>query len=105
MKFTTSIYNLTSLFPKEEKYGLIDQLRRAACSIPLNIAEGSGSSSNVEFCRFLHIAKRSVYEVITGLEIAINLNYLKTEKISEPINEAEQICSMIVGLNRKLTNK
>jgi len=101
MAFVVKIYNLTSFFPKEEKFGLTNQIRRAATSVPLNIAEGSGSGSNMEFCRFLHIAKRSVYEVITGLEIANNLKYLKQEQ-HEIIKESEEICLMIVGLINKL---
>jgi four helix bundle protein len=62
-------------FSKDELYGLMSQTRRAATSIALNIAEGSGGSSNAEFIRFLEMARRSVYEVITALEIAQRLGY------------------------------
>lgn len=72
-KFVTLIYQLTSRFPKEEKYGLIDQIRRSAVSISLNIAEGSGAGSDAEFRRFLRMSQRSGYEVIAALEIATNL--------------------------------
>lgn len=99
MLFVKNIYSLTSVFPKIERYGLIDQIRRAAVSIPLNIAEGSGSSSNQEFLRFLAFAKRSAYEVITGLEIAKTLLYASHTKIDPLILEAEEICSMIQGLS------
>ena len=104
MVFTTKIYALTSKFPRSEQFGLTDQIRRATVSISLNIAEGSGSSSNLEFNRFLHIAKRSAYEVITGLEISNNLRYAKDSDIKTFITEAEEICSMISGLISKLTS-
>ena len=73
IKFVSLIYEITATFPKEEKYGLIDQIRRAAVSISLNIAEGSGAGSDAEFSRFLRMSQRSAYEVIAALEIAINL--------------------------------
>src|SRR3989344_6135202 len=78
IKFVSFIYIITAKFPKEERFGLIDQIRRAAVSICLNIAEGSGSGSDPEFRRFLRISQRSAYEVIAALEIAINLKM--TEK-------------------------
>ena len=102
MLYTTRIYKLSSVFPKTEQFGLTDQLRRAAVSIALNIAEGSGSGTNQEFMRFLVIAKRSAYEVITALEIARNLRYSTDNQIAELIVEAQEICSMIVGLSRNL---
>ncbi len=102
MAYTVKIYALTSTFPKSEQFGLIDQLRRATTSIALNIAEGSGAGSDVEFIRFLHIAKRSGYEVVTGLEVAKNLRYSSAQKIDECIMEAQEICAMIVGFIRKL---
>ena len=102
MELVTRIYKLTSTFPKHEKYGLIDQIRRAALSIPLNIAEGSGCVSNIDFVRFLSIAKRSGYEVISGLEVSKNLTYADGVKANDLIREIEEICSMIVGLSKQL---
>lgn len=104
MSFVTRIYRLTSTYPKTEQFGLIDQLRRAAVSISLNIAEGSGSGSNNEFSRFLIMAKRSAYEVISGLEIAENLHYGDNKETLRLVEEAEEICSMIVGLSRKINS-
>ena len=102
MVFITKIYATTGNFPRTEQFGLIDQIRRAASSIALNIAEGSGSSSNQEFTRFLFIARRSAYEVISGLEIAINLHYGNERELVVLIKSAEEICSMIVGFSKTL---
>ena len=102
LSFATKVYAITTQFPKSEQFGLSDQIRRAVTSIALNIAEGSGAGSNIEFMRFLHIAKRSAYEVITGLEIANNLHYLQEAQAESSIGEAQEICAMIVGLQRKL---
>ncbi len=105
MIFVTKIYKLTTTFPKIEQYGLVDQIRRAAVSIPLNIAEGSGAGSNIEFVRFLLIAKRSAYEVITGLEIAKNLEYGNSVALDSHITEAQEIAAMIVGLVKELKSR
>ncbi len=72
----TDIYVLTKNFPKEEVYGLTNQLRRAAVSIPSNIAEGAARQSNKEFIHFLYIALGSFVELDTQLIIAQNLNYI-----------------------------
>lgn len=102
MTFVTRVYAITTTFPKAELFGLVDQIRRAAVSISLNIAEGSGSSTNQEFLRFLAIAKRSAYEVITGFEIAKALHYGTNTQIDALVVEAEEICSMIVGLSKSI---
>jgi four helix bundle protein len=102
MDFVTEIYALTKSFPREEGYGLTSQTRRAATSIALNIAEGSGGSSNTEFIRFLEMARRSVYEVITALEIAQRLAYCKENQIASLRQEANEIAAMITGLVKRL---
>jgi four helix bundle protein len=66
MSLTIRIYQETRKWPSDERFGLISQTRRASYSIPLNIAEGSGSSSNPDFCRFLEYALKSDYELMTG---------------------------------------
>jgi four helix bundle protein len=75
MDFVIEIYRVTNQFPRSEQFGLTSQIRRASISIPLNIAEGAGANSNVEFQRFLNYALRSTYEETSALEIARNLNY------------------------------
>lgn len=96
------IYETTSSFPKEERFGLVDQIRRAAVSISLNIAEGSGSGSDLEFTRFLRIAQRSAYEVIAALEIAIDLKLGNKLVLEEAINKTDELSAMISGLVKSL---
>ncbi len=105
IEYVVQIYALTQAFPKEELYGLTSQLRRAATSISLNIAEGSGASSSAEFVRFLQMARRSAYEVITGLEIAERLGYCNNEQASQLSQEADEISAMISGLVKRLQGK
>ena len=81
MDLVENIYQLTKRFPAEELYGLTSQLRRAATSVALNIAEGSGTGSDSEFNRFLSIAHRSNYEVMCGFEIAKRLKYIKEDEL------------------------
>lgn len=102
IQFVSLIYKITTKFPVEEKYGLIDQTRRAAVSISLNIAEGSGAGSDAEFSRFLRMAQRSAYEVIAALEIAANLKIINKSLIDEAIGEADQVSAMISGLIKSL---
>lgn len=102
MEFVTSIYILSSTFPSEEKFGLTSQIRRAVVSIALNIAEGSGSGSDMEFRRFLKMALRSAYEVMAALEIASNLKLAKKDIIEARLQEADELAAMISGLIKKL---
>ena len=83
-------------------YGLTSQIRRAVVSIALNIAEGSGNSSEKEFKRFLEIALRSDYEVMTCLENALLIGYCNQEDHARLIIEADEIAAMITGFARNL---
>ena len=96
------IYKFSKIFPKEELYGLTSQIRRAVTSISLNIAEGSGSNSEKEFSRFLEIALRSDYEVMTCLEIALRLNYCERKDYDGLMIEADEIAAMITGFSKSL---
>ena len=102
MQFISLIYELTIEFPVDERFGLISQLRRAAISIALNIAEGSGSGSDAEFKRFLRMALRSTYEVMTALEIAANLKLANQDIIDLRIKEADELAAMLSGLIKSL---
>lgn len=102
MDFITHVYAVTGSYPKSELYGLIDQVRRAAVTVALNIAEGSGAGSDKEFSRFLRISLRSLYEVMTGVEVAIRLKYGLEKSNYSLIKEADEIGAMISGLLKRL---
>ena len=102
MEFVTRVYTLTHDLPPHELYGLVSQLRRAAISIPLNVAEGAGSSSANDFARFLDIALRSTYETMTALEIAERLTYCHHDQISPLLDQADEIAAMLFGLAKKI---
>ena len=102
MAFTVTIYRESRGWPESERFGLISQVRRAAASIPMNIAEGAGSSSNKDFCRFVEIALRSTYEVMTAIDIARGLEYLPGERADTLLVEADEIAAMSVGLMKSL---
>jgi len=102
IEFAIEIYKLSKTFPREELYGLTSQIRRAVTSISLNIAEGSGNNSEKEFRRFLEIALRSDYEVMTCLEIAVRLNYCVRKDFDRLVVEADEIAAMITGFSKSL---
>ncbi len=94
-EFVSLVYRITSNFPSKERFGLTDQIRRAAVSIALNIAEGSTKGSDPDFRRFLKMAQGSVNEVITGFYIALDQNFL-TQK------EFYQTYDFTLKINAKL---
>ena len=98
IELVTEIYQVTKNFPKEELYGLTSQMRRAAISIPSNIAEGSARQGNKELVQFLYIALGSVVELDTQLIIARNLSYINEEKFIQLIVKLEEIAKMLNGL-------
>lgn len=91
-----SVYKLTANFPKEEIYGLTSQVRRAAVSIPSNIAEGTGRSSDKEFQRFLDYAIGSLFELETQIILANDLNFINTENFELIQKEIKSLIRMIV---------
>ncbi|GIK61966.1 MAG: four helix bundle protein [Ignavibacteriota bacterium] len=99
MELVTEIYKLTIKFPIQEKYGLTSQIRRSAISVPSNISEGNARISKQERLRFLEIARASLVELDTQIEIAIKLNYLNssdTRDISEMMNHTFAMLSKFI---------
>jgi len=81
LSLTEEIYKLTKSFPKDEMFALTDQIKRASTSIVLNIAEGTGSSGDREFKKFLRIGLKSLYETVAALKLANRLFNVKIEKV------------------------
>ena len=97
------VYSLTSQLPKEEKFALSDQMRRAAVSVPSNIAEGHGRDSSKEFVRFLSMSRGSLRELSTQLEISYRLQFIEKTKMIEVNERITEIDKMITSLATKLT--
>ena len=100
VELVTEVYRKTDSFPKEERYGLTSQIRRAAVSIPANIAEGAARFSSKEFARFLSNAQGSASELETELLIAHRLGYLDETNFSRLISQLERIGRLITGLSK-----
>jgi four helix bundle protein len=102
LDFSIIVYRYSKQFPKEEVFGLTSQLRRAATSVPLNIAEGWGRGTDKSFANFLRIARGSLYEVETILEICFKLEYIEEEELQIVTKEIEEIGKMINAFIKKL---
>ena len=103
IEYCKKIYNFSTKLPLNEKYGLIPQIRRAAISIPLNISEGSGCNTDKEFSQFISYAYRSVNEVLTCLELSVELKLVKDRiEIEDLTNEGIELSKMIYGFFKKL---
>lgn len=96
------VYKYTKLFPRNEEYGLISQLRRSALSVPTNIVEGHASLSRKEFLSFLNIANRSLVETEYLLEVAQNLGYLRQEYFTELDSLRREVGYVLNGLIRSV---
>lgn len=100
---TLEVYRLTTHFPKDERYGLVSQMRRAAYSIPMNLKEGSAGSV-VEFARYVRIAIGSKEELEYQLMLAKDLDYLSEEQCQRVSGEIAEIGKMLYALLRKLVS-
>jgi four helix bundle protein len=103
MEMVTKIYRATASFPKEEHFGLTSQLRRAAVSIPSNIAEGQGRLSHKDFRHFLGQARGSLMEVETQLQIARNLAYLNDSEAEALLEACAEVGRILNGLITSMT--
>ncbi|MDO8303822.1 MAG: four helix bundle protein [Sedimentisphaerales bacterium] len=99
--FVNQTYSATKGYPKDEIFGLVSQLRRAAVSISLNIAEGSARSKK-DFSRFLDMARGSVFECVTILKISVKQNYISSKQCEMLENELVELSKMLSGLKRSM---
>ena len=102
ISFVTKVYKMTSSFPKEELYGITSQIRRAAISIPSNIAEGAARKTANEFRQFLYIALSSAAELNTQLIISNNLGFLNKDQMDTLNSELDSLSRRIQGLIKSL---
>ena len=100
INLVVDVYKATESFPKEERYGLTSQIRRAAVSIPANIAEGAGRYSNREFAHFLSNAQGSASELETELLISNRLGYLNEQAYTNLSTPLDRIGRLITGLSK-----
>jgi four helix bundle protein len=98
MDLVTEVYRVTRAFPRDELYGLTNQLRRAAVSVPSNIAEGQARFSQKEFHHFLSHARGSLVEIETQLMIAQNLEYIGTQDLASLLDKAAELGKILNGL-------
>jgi four helix bundle protein len=102
MDLAGEIYQITKHFPDAEKYGLTSQIRRAAVSIPSNIAEGASRNSEKEFARYIEIALGSSFEVETQLSLACRFDYIKTTTLQPLSEKVQSIQRQLSGFRMKL---
>lgn len=99
------IYLASKSFPQEERFGLTSQVRRAAVSVPSNIAEGAARSGTGEYLQSLSVASGSLAEAETQLIIANRLTMLSPEKLAALLNQSEELSKMLGGLKRSLESR
>ncbi len=102
MDLVEHVYRTTQSFPTEELYGLTSQMRKAAVSVPSNIAEGHGRGGK-DFCRFLNIAYGSLLELETHIEISLRLGYLSETDTQSLFERTSQVGRMLNGLRSSLS--
>jgi len=100
--FTLQVYRITKNFPSDERFGLTAQLRRAAASVPTNIAEGCGRDSELDFARFMSIAAGSASEAEYQLLLACDLNYIQVETYKELNQQVNELKKMLNSFIKKL---
>lgn len=104
-KLTLEIYRITKIFPKDELYGLTSQVRRAAVSVPSNIAEGYGRKTTPEYIQALYIAYGSICELETQISLAGDLGYIKIEDMNKLFDDMGEVERMLKALIRSLGMK
>ena len=102
MRLVRVCYDLTKGFPESERFGLTNQLRRSAVSVPSNIAEGHGRGSPKSFLQFLWIANGSLAELETQVLLAVDLQFVASDRAAESIELVRQVGRMLTGLRRSI---
>jgi four helix bundle protein len=102
IQFADSVYAVTKTFPEAERFGLTNQMRRAAVSISSNLAEGSSRSSRIDFARFVEIAAGSLFEVVSQANISKRPGFLSAEDFNRLYSACEKQSKMLSGLRRSL---
>ncbi len=105
LAWVRGVYQASADWPDDERFGLTNQVRRAAVSVPSNIAEGCARGSTADFIRFLFIARGSLAEVETQLKIALSLDYLDQSQLAPLLAGADEISRMLAGLIAKLEER
>jgi four helix bundle protein len=105
MVLVRRVYELSEGFPRHELYGLTSQIRRAAVSVPSNIAEGQGRDSTREFIHHLSMAYGSLMEVETQIQIAVDLGYVEKTTVREFLNQSAEAGRIVNGLMKALRRK
>ena len=103
IELVTIIYKITDLFPRKEEFGLSSQMRRAAISVPSNIAEGLTRKTNKDKLHFLNIAQSSLSEIDTQLEVSLNLGYLDEQKFGDIEKRLVEVQMLVSGLSRSIS--
>jgi four helix bundle protein len=105
MDLALAVYSLSRSFPECERFALVSQLRRAAVSVPSNIAEGHVRSSTRDFLRFLSIAAGSLAEIETQLLLSHRLDYVDAQRMNVTLKDADELGRMIRGLQASLSSR
>ncbi len=105
IELADTIYTITRAFPTEERFGLTNQLRRAAVSVSSNIAEGSSRRSKIDFARFIEISTGSVFELASQVFIAKRQGFLTEKNFERIYADAQEVGRMLSGLKNSLTSK
>lgn len=100
-QFTLEVYAATKVFPKDESFGLVSQIRRSSSSIPTNIAEGCGRGSNADFAHFLQISMGSASEAEYQIILSRDLNYINEQTYTDLSSQVSEIKRMLTSLINK----
>jgi len=102
MELAVLTYELTKPMPKSEQYGLTSQMLRAATSVPANVAEGNARGSRKDYARFISIARGSVVELETHLELSVRVHLLNATTVAPAISLADEVSRMLFALRERL---